>query len=614
MQPPTPSRSLLPALVLAALLAVVHLCTRPANTAAGAAGPAVTLELAQGLFPGAAELGPVLAGQPVAVLDATGQALGTLIDTTPFAAHHPGYGGPVPAVLGLATDGRIVGVRLLENAESPTFVEFVVEEGFLERWNGLSAAAAAVAPIDAVSGATMTSQAVLGSVRQALAALAAAPVQPPPTPARVAWTGRLVWAVLGLCLLSFLAGQRWRWLRVVARPASVVVLGFLAGLCLSLALVQGWLAHGLPWARQPALACLVAAAVLIPILSGRNIHCGQVCPYGQAQDLAGMLWRWRRPRLPRWLATSLPCGRGAVLVGVFLLLVARVSFDLTAVEPFAAFQWRSAPLAALGLAGAFLALSVVWPRLWCRHLCPTGYLLETCRGLRWPAAGATPWLSFERGALAAALAGGLILAWRSTSAAAPHQDPLPPVSPAAAETEPPPSAAVPDVLTAIHARHSVRHYTEAPVLPAQLDTLVRAAMAGPSAGNAQPWAFVVVTERARLQRLAASLDYGKMLAQAGAAIVVCGVPEKALPGAAAAFWVQDCSAAAENVLLAAQGIGLGAVWVGIYPLEERMAAVRRSCDIPAAVNPLCVISLGVTAGVEAPRDKYDSGNVHWERW
>ena len=127
------------------------------------------------------------------------------------------------------------------------------------------------------------------------------------------------------------------------------------------------------------------------------------------------------------------------------------------------------------------------------------------------------------------------------------------------------AAAPPDVLTVIHQRKSVRNYTVEPVAAKELDQLVRAGFAAPSARNLQPWEFYVITERGTLDALAASLPYGKMLAKAQAAIVVCGNSRQFGEGATREMWVQDCSAATENILLAAEGIGLGAVWIGVYP-------------------------------------------------
>ncbi len=176
------------------------------------------------------------------------------------------------------------------------------------------------------------------------------------------------------------------------------------------------------------------------------------------------------------------------------------------------------------------------------------------------------------------------------------------------------AAAGPDCLTVIFNRKSVRQYAPQPVPRAALETLVRAGMAAPTAADKRPWAFVVITERAKLDALAQGMPFGRMLAQAGAAIAVCGIPEKSLPGAAQAFWVQDCSAATENILLAVEAQGLGAVWLGVYPDEQRQDFVRRTLGLPSNVVPLNVVSIGVPAGETKPKDKYDPANVHWEQW
>lgn len=171
-----------------------------------------------------------------------------------------------------------------------------------------------------------------------------------------------------------------------------------------------------------------------------------------------------------------------------------------------------------------------------------------------------------------------------------------------------------DALSVIHSRKSVRHYLERPVTKESLDVLLRAGMAAPTAGDKRPWAFVAVTEKARLEKLAEALPYGQMLRKAGAAVVVCGIPKKSFPGREREYWVQDCSAATENILLAAEAMGLGAVWIGVYPVTERADAVRKELGIPGDVTPLNVISVGYPAGIEQPKNKYDPANIHWEKW
>ena len=169
-------------------------------------------------------------------------------------------------------------------------------------------------------------------------------------------------------------------------------------------------------------------------------------------------------------------------------------------------------------------------------------------------------------------------------------------------------------LEVIHSRKSVRHYTDSKVSDEQLLTLAKAGMAAPSAKNAQPWQIMAVTDRAKLDSLGTALPYTKMIFEAPAALVVCGDMTLALEGASRDYWVQDCSAATQNILLAAEAIGLGAVWNGIYPVTERVNDVRRILSLPDYVIPLSVIVVGQPAGVETPKVKWDEKKYHINEW
>lgn len=169
-------------------------------------------------------------------------------------------------------------------------------------------------------------------------------------------------------------------------------------------------------------------------------------------------------------------------------------------------------------------------------------------------------------------------------------------------------------LKVIHSRKSVRHYINLKVTKEDLLTLVKAGMAAPTAVDRRPWAFVIVTDKAKLEELEAGLPYTKMLTKAGAGIIVCGVMEKALPGEGREFWIQDCSAATENILLAAESMSLGAVWTAAYPSQEMMEYVRKVLGIPENIMPLNIIPVGYPLGDEKPKDKFDPANVHWDKW
>lgn len=186
---------------------------------------------------------------------------------------------------------------------------------------------------------------------------------------------------------------------------------------------------------------------------------------------------------------------------------------------------------------------------------------------------------------------------------------------AVAPTSAPVAATNSPVLENIFARKSVRSYLDRPVSREQLDTLLRAAMAAPSGRDMRPWRFVVIDDEAAMKALADSLPYAKMLDEAKAAIVVCGdLRVKDDNGRSSRNWPLDCSAATENLLLAAESMGLGAVWTGVYPYEERVAAVKSALALPDSVIPLNLIPIGYPKGTTQPKDKYAPENIHYNRW
>ncbi|MCL3780679.1 nitroreductase family protein [Prolixibacteraceae bacterium JC049] len=171
-----------------------------------------------------------------------------------------------------------------------------------------------------------------------------------------------------------------------------------------------------------------------------------------------------------------------------------------------------------------------------------------------------------------------------------------------------------NTLEIIHQRKSVRAYTDQQVSKTQLETLIKAGMAAPTAVNKQPWAFISIDDRTTLDSLGNGLPYAKMLKKATAAIVVCGDLSKALEGWEQEFWIQDCSNASQNILLAAESMGLGAVWTAAYPAEDRMATVKSILNLPDHIIPLNVIPIGYPTGIEKPKDKWKPENLHWNKW
>jgi len=168
-----------------------------------------------------------------------------------------------------------------------------------------------------------------------------------------------------------------------------------------------------------------------------------------------------------------------------------------------------------------------------------------------------------------------------------------------------------DALDAIFTRRSIRIYTDEPIGDRDIETLLRAGMAAPSAGNQQAWEFVVIDDRRLLEAIPDVHPYAQMCAAAPLCLAVCADPSRERY---AGFWVQDCAASVQNILLAAHALGLGAVWLGIAPGGDRAQQVADLLKLPAGIEPLALIAVGHPAETKAPEDRYDPDKTHHNGW
>lgn len=159
-------------------------------------------------------------------------------------------------------------------------------------------------------------------------------------------------------------------------------------------------------------------------------------------------------------------------------------------------------------------------------------------------------------------------------------------------------------------RTSIRSFTDETVSDVEKQALLHAGMSAPSGVNRQPWEFILIDDKEILGRLAEALPYAKMTAQAPMAIMTCGNPSRFLEGDDSTLWVQDLSAASENILLAAHALGLGAVWTCLYPHDDRMKAASRILHIENGLVPFNLIPVGHIAKDHTPIDKWHEDRVH----
>ena len=168
-----------------------------------------------------------------------------------------------------------------------------------------------------------------------------------------------------------------------------------------------------------------------------------------------------------------------------------------------------------------------------------------------------------------------------------------------------------DAIDAILSRRSIRKYTVEPVPEKLVNELLEAAMSAPSTSNGQPWHFVIIDDRRILTEIPKFHPYSSMLKEASLAIAVCGdLHLERSEGC----WVEDCSAATENILIAAQAKGLGAVWLGIHRREERVAGIRKLLGLPEHILPLCLVSIGYPAEKKSRENRYNPSRIHHNRW
>lgn len=308
--------------------------------------------------------------------------IGSVVRTSPVADAIRGYQGPTDTLVVLDAAGRTVGLVIRGSYDNDREVGYVRDDyAFPDVFTGRTVAELAAlqdAGIEGVSGATMTSQAIVAAVARA----AESALVPSPPARRRPWLSRRDWAPLaGTVCGLLLAFTRWRprggW-RGAYLVAVVAVLGFLSGDMLSQALFVGWARHGIPWSLAPGLAALALVSVVVPACSKQQVYCQHLCPFGALQQLARhrLPWRVRLPERLRRALRALP----ALLLAVVLVVAMRgLPFNLASLEPFDAFVFWVAGPASVALAVVGLAFSTVSPMAYCRFGCPTGAALEYLR-------------------------------------------------------------------------------------------------------------------------------------------------------------------------------------------------------------------------------------------
>jgi len=545
------------------------------------------------------------------VEDVSGNVIGKLLCSSPFSDTIIAYSGKTPLLIGLDLTNVIKGLVLLPNDETPSYIEQLESSNFFEQWTRLTCKEAITKIPDIVSGATYSSYGISNTFRHRLQIYEKSEQKTLSYNAINLWEILLVLFVVIIALLSYFYTNKLRKYRFFLLVLSIIILGFTFSAMLSIDSIYNIIVKGASGYLQMLLLLILLLSIVLPLLFKRSFYCHYLCPYGACQELAGKLNK-KKLNKSKDVKEFLGNLRPKILIAIVFMLILGIDIDLSATEPFTAFSFQWFGLSSIILFVVFLILSIFSDRVWCNYVCPTGQFIDIFRKIRncrnFNKIKEDDKMKINEVVTLLLAIAILILVYQRNSNTVASKDEY------VATTSLADKADAKDALTVIHNRKSVRNYTNQEVTKEQLEILLRAGMAAPTGRNKQPWAFVAINDKVIMDSLAIKLPYAKMLANAKAAIVVCGDMNKTMEGEGQILWVQDCSAATQNILLAAEAIGLGAVWTAAYPYKERNKAVVDALQLPTHIVPLCVIPIGYPTGEDKPKDKWKPENIYWQKW
>jgi nitroreductase len=520
--------------------------------------------------------------------------------SSPYCNDIKGFGGKIPFIILIDANDTIRDIILYDHFETKSWIDELSEINFFDAWKCLSIDQALDTEVDIISGATYTTEALINAINLRLSIFLDRELEANNRNIMNILGLMASFLVLALALISFLMPRQSKKLRIWLLFASVGILGFWQGKFLSIALLHNWLINGLDIKVQIFLFVLLILSILLPVITNKSFYCQYLCPFGATQELVGNLNK-QKVNVGHSIAKILNRIKFVVLFVIVVLLVVAIDVDLENLEPFSAFKFKFASLFVIISALIIIFLSIFIYKPWCKFFCPTGALLCLLRGknkkIKHTNIKFQSILNVSLILLVIVLSFLLILKSKENNNVT--------------ETD---MSNTKTALDIIFERKSVRNYTTQKVEKEKLEELIKAGMAAPSARNLQPWAFVIIQDKDIMLALADALPYAKMLKNAQAAIVVCGDLNKAATDVDQAYWVQDCSAATQNILIAAEAIGLGAVWTAAYPYPERISPLQNYLNLPDNIIPLNVIPIGYPTGKDKPKDKWEPENLHWEKW
>ena len=313
------------------------------------------------------------------VYDKEKMKLGYVVYTAPYSDEIVGFAGKTPLLIALDKKQKIIGTKILNNNESESYLQYVAKEGLYDNWNGLTISEALNKQVDAISGATYTSEGVINSLKARLAVLNKSDYyQQNSILSIIKRICSLL--IIAFAVFCFFNPKKTKPYRLYLLGLSVIVLGFWQGTFLSLAKMNAAMTGSIPLLPQIVFWIILILSIVLPLVTRKQFYCMWLCPFGALQELIGKFTK-KKINIPVSVSKVLVFLRKIILLGIIFWLIIGLTFDLSYLEPFSAFNIQSASAFVLIFAGLFLVLSAFITKPWCRFLCPTGQLLDTCKDI-----------------------------------------------------------------------------------------------------------------------------------------------------------------------------------------------------------------------------------------
>ncbi|HXK80948.1 MAG TPA: 4Fe-4S binding protein [Bacteroidales bacterium] len=317
-------------------------------------------------------------GNELIVYNSDGTFRARLLFTQPICKHIKGYGGNIPFIIVLSKNNKVEKLILLPNNETPNWIESLKMQGFFDAWNGLNVEESLNKKVDAVTGSTYTSNAVIESMQVRLAEYSQSIKKKRVIDSKKLILNIFSGLVILFALLSFFFTKKFKKYRIILLISEIVLLGFLSAEFLSLALINYIVLNGLSIYSRWVIVLILLFSVLLPLITNKSFYCQYLCPFGAFQELACML-PVKKIKIGKRTSKILKRIKYFYLIIIAFLTIAGVSLVLESFEPFMAFKFQYASWISITIAVVFIVLSIFIKKPWCNYFCPTGALLEMLR-------------------------------------------------------------------------------------------------------------------------------------------------------------------------------------------------------------------------------------------